>query len=76
MTPSWFLRLGALRLIIYDAFWKTEHDLLIVIQSNFVFMMHGFRDNEVLSVTNIRRDMQPDDANQSEISDVWKICVM
>jgi len=30
------------------AFWKSEHDFLIVIQSNFLFVMHGFRDNEVL----------------------------
>jgi len=27
---------------------KSEHDFLIVIQSNFLFVMHGFRDNEIL----------------------------
>jgi len=27
---------------------KCEHDFLIVIPSNFLFVMHGFRDNEVL----------------------------
>jgi len=48
MTSTWFLHLGALELIVQDAFWKSEHDFLIVIQSNFVFVMHGFRDNEVL----------------------------
>jgi len=48
MTSSWFLRLGALQMIIQDEFWKNEHDFLIVLQSNFLFVMHGFRDNEVL----------------------------
>jgi len=48
MTSSWFLRLGALQMIIHDGFWKSEHDFMIVIQTNFLFMMHGFRDNEVL----------------------------
>jgi len=48
MTLSQFLRLGALQMLIQDAFWKSEHDLLIVIQSNFLFVMHGFRDYEVL----------------------------
>jgi len=48
MTPSWFLSLGALQMIIHDGFWKSEHDFLILIYSNFLFVMHGFRDNEVL----------------------------
>jgi len=30
----------------YDAFWKSDRDFLIVIQSNFLFAMQGFRDNE------------------------------
>jgi len=34
MTSSWFLRLGALQMIIQDRFWKSEHDFLIVIQIN------------------------------------------
>jgi len=46
MTSSWFLRLGALQMI-QDGSWKREHDFLIVIQSNFLFVMHGFRGNEV-----------------------------
>jgi len=48
MTSSWFIRLGALQMIIQNGFWKSEHDFLIVIQSNFLFVMYGFRDNEVL----------------------------
>jgi len=35
-------------MIIQDAFWKSEHDFLIVIRSNFLFVVYGFRDNEVL----------------------------
>jgi len=48
MTSSWFLSLVALQMILHDRFWKSEHDLLIVIHSNFLFVMHGFRHNEVL----------------------------
>jgi len=35
-------------MIIHDGFWKSEHDFLILIHSNFVFVMYDFRDNEVL----------------------------
>jgi len=48
MTSSWFLHLGAPQMIIQDAFWNSEHDFLIAIESNFLCVIHGFRDNEVL----------------------------
>jgi len=44
----WFFRQGVLPANFYDEFWKSDHDFLIVIQSNFLFMIHGFRGNEVL----------------------------
>jgi len=47
MTSSWFGRKGALRAILHDAFWKSDHDFLIVIDSNFVSGLHGFWDNKV-----------------------------
>jgi len=30
-----------------DGFWKSEHDFPIVIYSNFLSGVHGFRDTEV-----------------------------
>jgi len=51
MTSSWFIRLGALQMIIHDRFWKSEHDFLIVFHTNFLSRMHGIRDNEVLLPT-------------------------
>jgi len=48
MTSLSVLRQGALQAIFHDVFWKTDHDFLIVIHSNFLSGMHGFRDNEVL----------------------------
>jgi len=32
-----------------DGFWKLNHDYLIAFYSNFLSVMHGFRDNEVYS---------------------------
>jgi len=40
----------ALQAIFHDGYWKSEHDFLIVINSNFLSAMHGFRDNEVFIV--------------------------
>jgi len=40
MTSSAVLR--------YDGFWKSDYDLPIVIHSNFLSVMHGLRDNEIL----------------------------
>jgi len=51
MTSSRFLHQGALQAIFHDGFWKSDHDFLIVIHSNFVSGMQGFRDNEVLLPT-------------------------
>jgi len=47
MTSSWFIRQGALNAIFFDGFWKSDHEFLIAFHSNFIFGMHGFRDNEV-----------------------------
>jgi len=48
MMSSWFICHGALRAIFLDGFWKSNHNFLIVIYSNFLSAMHNFRDNEVL----------------------------
>jgi len=48
MTSSWFLRQGSLHAILRNEFWKSDHDFLIAFHSNFLSVMHGFRDNEVL----------------------------
>jgi len=34
-TSSWFIHQGALHAIFHDGFWKSDHDFLIVIHSNF-----------------------------------------
>jgi len=39
---------GAHHAILYDGFWKSDHDFLIVFHSNFLSGMHAYRDNEVL----------------------------
>jgi len=39
---------GSLHTILHNGFWKSEHDFLIAIPINFIFAMHGFRDNDVL----------------------------
>jgi len=39
---------GALPANFHDGFWKSDHCFLIVFHSNFLYVMHGFRDNEVL----------------------------
>jgi len=36
------------RFIFHDEFYKRDHDFPIAFHSNFLFGMHGFRDNEVL----------------------------
>jgi len=51
MTSSWFLHQGSLHAILLDGFWKSEHDFLIAFHSNFLSVMLGFRDNEVLLPT-------------------------
>jgi len=48
MTSSCFGRQGALHAIFHDGFWKSDHNFLIVFHSNFLSVMHGFWDNEVL----------------------------
>jgi len=48
MTSSWFICQGALQAIFHDGFWKSDHDFLIVIHSNFLSRMHGFRLNLIL----------------------------
>jgi len=48
MTSSSVLRQGALHAIFYDGFWKSDHDFQIVLHSNFLSAMHGFRVNDVL----------------------------
>jgi len=44
MTSLWILRQGALHAFFHDCFWKIDHDLMIVIYSNFLSVMLGFRD--------------------------------
>jgi len=51
MMSLWFLRYGAFQAIFRDGFWKSDHDFLIALYTNFLSMMHGFRDNEVLLPT-------------------------
>jgi len=48
MTLSWFLRQGSPLRYLHDGFWKSDHDFLIALHSNFLSGMHGFQDNEVL----------------------------
>jgi len=47
MMSSLFRRQWALHAFFHDGFWKSDYDFLIVILSNFVSPLHGFRDNEV-----------------------------
>jgi len=35
----------------HDGFWKSDYDVVIVIHSNFLSGMHGFRDNEIVLPT-------------------------
>jgi len=42
---------GALQAIFHDEFGKSDHYFLIVLHSNFLSGMHGFRDNVVLLPT-------------------------
>jgi len=51
ITSSWFRRQGALQAIFHDGFRKSAYDFLIAFHSNFLYGMHGFRDNEVLLPT-------------------------
>jgi len=48
MTSSEFLRQGALQTIFHDGFWKSKHDFLLVIHSNFLSGMYSFQYNEFL----------------------------
>jgi len=47
MTLSSVLRQGKLHTLFHDEFWKSDHDFQLMIHSNFLATMHGFRDNEV-----------------------------
>jgi len=38
-----------LHAILYDRFWKSDHDFLMAFRSNFLPVMHGFWDNKMLS---------------------------
>jgi len=51
MTSSWFRRQEALNAIFHDWFWKSDPDFLIVFYNNFLSVMHGFRENEVILQT-------------------------
>jgi len=52
VTSSWFFHQEALHAIFMtDSERATMHDFPIVIHSNFLSAMHGFRDNEVLLLT-------------------------
>jgi len=42
MTSSWFIRERAFQAIFHDGFWNSDHDVLIVINNNFLSAMHGF----------------------------------
>jgi len=44
MTSSSFLRQGALHATFLGGLWKIDHHFLIVIHTNFLATMHGFRD--------------------------------
>jgi len=48
ITPSSVLRQEALHAPFHDGFWTSDLDFLIAFHSNFLYGMHGFRDNEVL----------------------------
>jgi len=51
MTSSSVLRHGMLHTLFHGGFWKSDHDFKLMIHSNFLSGMHGFRDNEVLLPT-------------------------
>jgi len=51
MTSSSVLRQGTLHTLFRDRFWKSNHSFQLMIQSNFLATMHGFRDNEVVLST-------------------------
>jgi len=40
--------LGSAPEIFHDGFWENDHDCLIAFHNKFLFVMHCFRDNEVL----------------------------
>jgi len=48
MTSAFVLHQGALHTRLHDGFQKRTHDFVIAFHSNFIFGMHGFRDNEVV----------------------------
>jgi len=45
MTSLSVHRQGALETFFRDGFWNSGHDSLIAFHSNFIFEMHGFREN-------------------------------
>jgi len=51
MTSWWYNHQWGLRAIFPDRFRKGDYDFRIVIHSNFLSAMQGFRDNEVLLPT-------------------------
>jgi len=48
LQPS-VLRQRALHALVYDGFWKNNHDFMIVFHFNCFSGMHGFRDIDGLS---------------------------
>jgi len=48
MTSSSVLRQSTLHTLFHDGFGKSDHDLQLMIHSNFLSEMHCSRDNEVL----------------------------
>jgi len=51
MTSSSVLRQETLHTLYHDGFWKSDHDFQLMIHSNFLATMHGFRDNEAVLPT-------------------------
>jgi len=48
MTSSSVVRHSALHAHFHDWLWNCDQDFLIAFNSNFLYGMHGFQDNEVL----------------------------
>jgi len=48
MTSSSVLRQEKLHTLFHDGFWKSDHNFQLMIHSNFLATMHGFRDNKVV----------------------------
>jgi len=64
---------GALRTIFHVEFWKSDYNFMIVIYSNFLYAMHGFRDNEVLLPTSYDVIARPPPARTFSCQKVLKL---